>query len=96
MPGVNKQMNSSSQSKFTYTVFKNAAKNKTYIQCAGADSRPANFSLKFADLPNSSSYSLREILGFKKMEYMNNNIYVSEKHPINNILQNVFLRVFGW
>lgn len=41
-----------------------------------------------------SNYSLNEILGFNKTEYINNNVYVSENSPIENIYQNIYFKIF--
>jgi hypothetical protein len=40
------------------------------------------------------NYSLCEILGFNKYEYINNNVYVGENSPIENIYQNIYFKIF--
>lgn len=38
--------------------------------------------------------SLYTLLGFTKQTYINNNIYVSESHPISNLFDNVYIKLF--
>jgi len=43
---------------------------------------------------SQNNYSLCEILGFDKNEYLNNNMYIGEKSPIENIYQNIYFKLF--
>ena len=38
--------------------------------------------------------SLNKILGFNNSEYKNNNVYVSENFPINNLFDTLFLKLY--
>jgi hypothetical protein len=87
-------MNQESLNKYKYTIIRNTTKNKIYVECNSSDSMPCTFNLKFEDTSKFSSYSLQEILGFDKNEYNNNNLYVSENHPIQNVFDQFFLKLF--
>ncbi len=61
------------------------------------DKSNLDFGIIFISNSNNISqmnYSLREILGFNKCEYINNNIYIGENSPIENIYQNIYFKIF--
>jgi hypothetical protein len=87
---MTRALNVASPNKFEYTVSRNVHKNKTYFQC---HTKSANFNVGFFGDP-SPQLSLREILGFKTNIYMNNNIYVSETHPITSVCNNLFVKLY--
>jgi hypothetical protein len=87
-------LNNQSLNKWTYSLKRNQVKNKVYIECSSKDLPYINFNIQFEDTTEFSSYSLREILGFAKNEYSNNNLYVSENHPIDNVFDQFFLKLF--
>jgi len=87
-------LNNQSTNKWTYSLKRNLVKNKVYIECSSKDLPYINFNIQFEDTTEFSSYSLREILGFAQNEYSNNNLYVSENHPIDNVFDQFFLKLF--
>lgn len=87
-------MTFNSPNKLKYDVIRNTDKNKVYIACSSYDNNIVKFNLEFVKNDNDFSLALREILGFNKNEYINNNLYVSEKCPIHNILNDVFMKVY--
>jgi hypothetical protein len=87
-------LNNQSQNKLTYTISKNETKNKVYIQCTKA-SEPCTFNLHFESSKLKNPHvSLKDLLGFKKDEYLNNNLYVSESFPIDNSLDDYYVKLF--
>ena len=91
-------LSANSVNKNIYQVTHNRIKNKIHLKCISTSQRPCQFTLQFVNttLPNqhSSHFSIKDILGFTKDEYTNNNMYVSEKHPIDNVLDDLYLKVF--
>lgn len=73
-------------------VYKDNIKNKIIF----ASKILQQFGIYF--IPNNkniyNNYTLQEILGFKNIEYINNSYYISEKHPINNIYDDLYLKIF--
>lgn len=72
---------------FKYVFFRNKNKNKTYLECFSNDGKPQTFNF-------SASPTFTNMLGFVKNEYANNNIYVSENHPVLNILDTLFIKLY--
>jgi len=94
---ISELLNHHSVNKYKYQLFRNPVKNRIYFQCnllSVKDSKPATFSLHFPDAVTRNEPGLNDLLGFQKSEYINNNMYVSETHPIDNILQDMYLKVF--
>jgi hypothetical protein len=87
-------LNSESPNKYTYILKRNKIKNKVYIECTSNNMMPCSFNIMFEDTREFASYSLQEILGFSQNEYNNNNLYVSENHPIDNIFDQFFIKLF--
>lgn len=87
-------LNHHSINKYKYQLFRNSLKNKVYFQCNIKDSKPAVFSVRFSEAATKNELGLGEMLGFQQSEYINNNIYVSESNPVDNVLENVYLKVF--
>jgi hypothetical protein len=87
-------LNNESPNKYTYILKRNKIKNKVYIECTSNNMMPCSFNIMFEDTREFSSYSLQEILGFSQNEYNNNNLYVSENHPIDNIFDQFFIKLF--
>lgn len=89
-------MTFNSPNKLTYNVVRNMSKNKIYFACSSYDNigTVVKFNLEFIKGENDFSTPLREILGFNKNEYINNNLYVSEKCPITNILNDIFIKMY--
>jgi hypothetical protein len=93
---------------YKYLIYKNRIKNKVYITCdwikttnidkemeLDRRSKDKDFGIIFVSNNTSQkNYSLREILGFNKCEYINNNIYIGENSPIENIYQNIYFKIF--
>lgn len=84
---LTKLLNEMSPNKFRFNITRNKHKNKIYFQC------DSPFNLEFAD-KTSVNMTLYNILGFQKTEYMNNTIYMSENHPIQNILNHLYLKIY--
>lgn len=93
---------------YKYVFYKNKIKNKIYITCEWIktsdhkqlqekykDKTVLNFGIIFIsnNIPKIN-YSLNEILGFNNYEYLNNNVYISENVPIENIYQNIYFKIF--
>ena len=76
----------------TVEVYKDNIKNKIIF----ASTTSQQFRIQFT--PNNpniyNNYTLQEILGFKDTEYINNSYYISERHPINNIYDDLYLKIF--
>jgi hypothetical protein len=83
---------------FDIEVYKDNIKNKIIFKytLSTNSSIVSNFGICF--IQNNSNiynnYSLGEILGFKKTEYINNSYYISENNPIDNIYDDLFLKIF--
>ena len=86
-------LNKESPNNNKYEMFIDDNKNKIYIKCNNNDGIPYNFNIKF---PNNttSNYNIQQILGFIEFEYMNNNMYVSETHPIENIYEEIYIKLY--
>ncbi len=84
--------NSNLQIEETVEVYKDNIKNKIIF----ASTTSQQFGIHF--IPNNpniyNNYTLQEILGFKNTEYINNSYYISERHPINNIYDDLYLKIF--
>ncbi len=101
-------MTSINQNKdYRYIVYRNKIKNRIYINCDWVktnvilddktkDKTFLNFGIVFVsnNKQNKINYSLNAILGFNKTEYLNNNMYIGENIPIDNIYQNVYFKIF--
>lgn len=74
----------------TYTICLDKIKNKTIIK----SDTMLTFDFQFEDTFESSINSIQSILGFNKVHYMNNNIYISETQPIHNIYDNIYVKLF--
>lgn len=91
---LNKLINSieNSNSNLQIEVYKDNIKNKIIF----VSTLSKQFGIYF--IPNNqniyNNYTLQEILGFKNIEYINNSYYISEKHPINNIYDDLYLKIF--
>ena len=93
---------------YKFLIYKNKIKNKVYITCdwiksindkdikrQEKDKSVLDFGIIFVSNNTSqNNYSLCEILGFDKNEYLNNNMYIGEKSPIENIYQNIYFKLF--
>jgi len=93
---------------YKFLIYKNKIKNKVYITCdwiktnndkdidqKSKDKSVLDFGIIFVSNNTSqNNYCLREILGFDKNEYFNNNMYIGEKSPIENIYQNIYFKLF--
>ena len=93
---------------YKFLIYKNKIKNKVYITCDWnktnndkdihqkiKDKSVLDFGIIFVSNNTSqNNYSLCEILGFDKNEYLNNNMYIGEKSPIENIYQNIYFKLF--
>jgi hypothetical protein len=88
-------LNEQSPNKLSYKVSLDPSKNKIDFKCT-KDGIPHNFNIQFPKEKRHVNYfySLQEILGFKNSEYMNNDYYVSEYHPNENILQDFMIKLF--
>lgn len=104
---ITKAINLVSENKtkdYKYSIYRNKIKNKVYISCDWITSDkdknstkryPLNFGILFINNSHKiQNYSLNEILGFNKYEYIANNIYIGEKMPIENIYQNIYFKLF--
>lgn len=80
-------INTNSKQKYEYTVTRNKTKNKVYIQC----SKPFNI---YFNSSQNVPVPLQTLLGFHKVEYMNNNTYVSESQPLGNIFDDIYIKLF--
>ena len=87
-------LNHHSVNKHKYQLFRNPVKNRIYFQCNIKDSKPAAFSIHFPEAATKNELGLGDLLGYQKSEYINNNIYVSETNPVDNILEDIYLKVF--
>jgi hypothetical protein len=82
---------------FQIIVYKDNIKNKIIFKCEFIARSITNiFSIHFMSGNSNiyNNYSLSEILGFKETDYINNSYYISENHPINNIYEDLFLKIF--
>ena len=83
---------------FEIEVYRDNIKNKIIFKynLSQNSSIINNFGICF--IPNNTNiynnYNLGEILGFKKTEYINNSYYISENYPIDNIYDDIFLKIF--
>ena len=84
-------LNDCSKHKWTYSIYKDDCKNKTLFSCTN-NNKPCSFNVLW--VASRNCYSLREMFGFKLDTYVNNNIYVSENHPIEDVFDTLFLKVF--
>jgi hypothetical protein len=80
-------LNTNSKHQHEYKITRNKTTNKIYIQST------KNFNLYF-NTKKEDPYTLQSLLGFNKNEYLNNNMYVSETQPLEDIFNEVFLKVF--
>lgn len=74
-------------------VFKDHIKNKIIFNSSTISNK---FEIRFIHNNQNiyNNYTLQEILGFKNTEYINNSYYISESNPINNIYDDLFLKIF--
>ena len=86
-----------------YNVYKNTFTNKIHfvrkVKNVDNINNNCNFGIDFTPkdrnvYKNYNNYNLDEILGFGKREYFNNNIYISENNPIENIFEDVYIKLF--
>lgn len=84
---IEKLLNTNSRHNYEYTVTRNKPKNKVYIQCN------KTFNIYFNSSLNTP-IPLQTLLGFTKLEYMNNNTYVSELQPRGNIFDELYIKLF--
>ena len=68
----------------SFKVYKNIIKNKIHFTL---NENESTFNIMF-------NTSLNKILGFNNSEYKNNNVYVSENFPINNLFDTLFLKLY--
>uniref|UniRef100_A0A6C0H6A4 Uncharacterized protein n=1 Tax=viral metagenome TaxID=1070528 RepID=A0A6C0H6A4_9ZZZZ len=87
-------LNHHSVNKHKYQLFRNPVKNRIHFQCNIKDSKPAVFSIHFPEATTRNELGLGDLLGYQKSEYINNNIYVSETNPVDNILEDIYLKLF--
>ena len=64
-------------------------KNKNRIQILNDSDK--NFNIFFIDTPNA--FTLRNILGFSNIEYINNNSYSSENNPCIEYYDDIFIKL---
>lgn len=83
---------------YRFNVYNNKIKNRVFFVCESKENERLNkntiFGLLFKKDKNYINYSLSDMLGFEKDEYFNNNIYVAELHPIVNIYDEVYTKIF--
>lgn len=86
---IKKQFNDKSGKQITYDISYNKNKNKINI------SSDKQFNIRFIENNVANIVPLRFILGFSKSEYINNNNYTSDKEPIIDIYNNIYIKVQG-
>jgi hypothetical protein len=83
---------------YKFNVYNNKIKNRVFFVCESKENERLNkntmFGLLFKRDKNYINYSLSDMLGFERDEYFNNNIYVAELHPIVNIYDEVYTKIF--
>jgi len=96
-------VNRQDTNEYIYDVYKNTFTNKIHFmrKVKNLDNKMnnCNFGIDFTPKDrnihkNYNNYNLDEILGFGKKEYFNNNIYISENPPIENIFEDLYIKLF--
>jgi len=89
---------------YIYNVYKNTFTNKIHFTrevknvdngnnyIFGIDFTPKDRNIQ-KNYNNYNNYNLYEILGFRKREYFNNNIYISENHPVENVFEEIYIKL---
>lgn len=85
-------LNNASINNNIYVVYKDSIKNKICIECKDQNNEPYIFNITFLD--NQKHISLKSLLGFEHVEYINNDKYVSENHPIYNLYDDIYLKLY--
>lgn len=94
-------VNRQGTNEYVYNVYKNTFTNKIHFtrEVKNVDNRSnyifgIDFTPKDRNIQkNYNNYNLDEILGFGKREYFNNNIYISENHPIENVFEDIYIKL---
>ena len=87
---------------YKYNAYLNNVKNKIYFTCELNEKekfkRNITFGISFSydkyPKNKNGTFSLQEIMGFNKTEYMNNTIYISENSPNTNIFQELYFKLY--
>jgi hypothetical protein len=81
-----------SKHKVNYIFSYDKYKNKISIQSVDQSAKQSPFNIIFHD--NNIDIPLSKILGFSHLEYNNSTIFVAETHPIHNIFDDLYIKIY--
>jgi hypothetical protein len=81
------QFNEKSPTKLIYDIIYNKNKNRISIKSDKL------FNFRFIENNALNSIPLRFLLGYSNNDYMNNNNYTSDKDPVLNIYDNIYIKI---